>query len=154
MFLISRATASRKQAVAETTQNALLDELNVAREGLETRGQEVSALREEVMVLNRDKASLEARLEGDRTRYEEQLQLLKQAKENLTQEFENLANRIFDAKQEKFSQQFSQQSKQTLNLPRVCLSQIRQILTTRTKAFWQKSKKRSLQRYFNFDSID
>ena len=115
VFLISRASASRQQAVAETTQNALSYELEIVRERLETREQEVSTLREEAMVLNRDKASLEARLEGDRTRYEEQLQLLKQAKENLTQEFENLANRIFDAKQEKFSQQFSQQSKQTLN---------------------------------------
>lgn len=115
VFLVSRISVSRKQAVAETTQNALLDELDVVRERLKVREQEASTLREEAIALNRDKASLEARLEGDRTRYEEQLQLLKQAKENLTQEFENLANRIFDAKQEKFSQQFSQQSKQTLN---------------------------------------
>jgi len=115
VFLIGRSSASRQQAVAETTQNALLDELKTVRDGLEARERDVSDLREEIMVLNRDKASLETRLEGDRTRYEEQLQLLKQAKDNLTQEFENLANRIFDAKQEKFSQQFSQQSKQTLN---------------------------------------
>ncbi len=80
VFLISRASASRQRAVAETTQNALSDELDIVRERLETREQEVSSLREEAMVLNRDKASLEARLEGDRTRYEEQLQLLKQAK--------------------------------------------------------------------------
>lgn len=36
---------------------------------------------------------------------------MRQARESLTQEFENLANRIFDAKQEKFSEQ----SKQALN---------------------------------------
>ena len=59
-----------------------------------------------------DIAVLETRLEADRTRYEEQLQLLRQAREQLTREFENLANKIFDDKQEKFAEQ----SKQALNI--------------------------------------
>ena len=55
-----------------------------------------------------DIAVLETRLAADKTRYEEQLQLLRQAREQLSHEFENLANRIFDAKQEKFAQQSKQ----------------------------------------------
>lgn len=65
----------------------------------------------ELSRLSHEKVSLETRLDADRVRHEEQLQLLRQARESLTQEFENLANRIFDAKQEKFSEQ----SKQALN---------------------------------------
>ena len=55
---------------------------------------------------------LETRLNADKIRYEEQLELLRQARANLTQEFENLANRIFDDKQEKFARQ----SKQALDI--------------------------------------
>ncbi|MCB1668579.1 MAG: DNA recombination protein RmuC [Porticoccaceae bacterium] len=59
-----------------------------------------------------DIAVLETRLNADKIRYEEQLELLRQARANLTQEFENLANRIFDDKQEKFARQ----SKQALDI--------------------------------------
>tara|TARA_R110001592_G_scaffold260282_1_gene524731 strand:+ start:60373 stop:61812 length:1440 start_codon:yes stop_codon:yes gene_type:complete len=97
-LLVSRMYAGRKQAVAEITISQLSQELSTARATLISRDNDLASL-------NRDKASLETRLEVDRTRYDEQLQLLKQARENLTQEFENLANRIFDAKQEKFSQE-------------------------------------------------
>ncbi|MDM3870162.1 DNA recombination protein RmuC [Porticoccus sp. W117] len=55
-------------------------------------------------------AALQERLQANATRYEERLAELKAARQSLGQEFENLANRIFDAKQEKFSLQ----SKQTL----------------------------------------
>lgn len=111
IFLICRISASRKQAVANAINDALSHELQGLQETLTLRDRDISDLHQEQVSLNRDKASLETRLEADRNRYEEQLQLLKQARENLTQEFENLANRIFDAKQEKFSQQ----SKQALN---------------------------------------
>ena len=62
-------------------------------------------------VLEKEKAVLEARLEMEQTKNEEQSLLLKQSREILGKEFENLANRIFDAKQEKFSQD----SQRTLN---------------------------------------
>lgn len=107
VFLLIRLAGQKKQVASDMTVSQLTRDVEQLRVALEQREQDVSSL-------NRDKASLETRLESDRLRYEEQLQLLKQAKESLTQEFENLANRIFDAKQEKFSQQFSQQSKQTL----------------------------------------
>ncbi|MDB2319555.1 DNA recombination protein RmuC [Porticoccaceae bacterium] len=48
---------------------------------------------------------LEEKLSGQRAQYEAQLKLLQEAKVTLGQEFENLANRIFDDKQAKFSSQ-------------------------------------------------
>jgi DNA recombination protein RmuC len=105
VFLSSLITSNRKKVAANTLVARLDQDISTLRETLAQRENEVTSL-------NRDKASLETRLEGERARYEEQLQLLRQARESLTQEFENLANRIFDAKQEKFSQQ----SKQALNI--------------------------------------
>jgi len=48
---------------------------------------------------------LEEKLCGQQAQYEAQLKLLQEAKVTLGQEFENLANRIFDDKQAKFSSQ-------------------------------------------------
>ena len=76
-LLVSRMYAGRKQAVAEITISQLSQELSTARATLISRDNDLASL-------NRDKASLETRLEVDRTRYDEQLQLLKQARENLT----------------------------------------------------------------------
>jgi DNA recombination protein RmuC len=50
-----------------------------------------------------ENAGLTARLESERERYAEQIQLLQQTRENLSREFENLANRIFEEKQSSFS---------------------------------------------------
>ena len=55
--------------------------------------------------LHASNALLEQRLASQQTQYEAQLKLLHEAKLSLGQEFENLANRIFDDKQAKFSAQ-------------------------------------------------
>ena len=102
--LLTRQLSEKQRAVSDVTISRLSEEL-------ENQGNRLHQRETELGALNRDKASLEARLEGERTRYEEQLQLLRQARESLVQEFENLANRIFDAKQQKFSEQ----SSRTLN---------------------------------------
>jgi len=52
-----------------------------------------------------NKRVLEEKLSSQQQQYESQLKLLQDAKQMLTQEFENLANRIFDEKQTKFSAQ-------------------------------------------------
>lgn len=103
-FLLTRQLSEKQRAVSDVTISRLSEEL-------ENQGNRLHQRETELGALNRDKASLEVRLEGERTRYEEQLQLLRQARESLVQEFENLANRIFDAKQQKFSEQ----SSRTLN---------------------------------------
>jgi len=99
-YLFIRSLLSRAEGFASGMQS----ELDNLRNDKVQREAELSRL-------SHEKVSLETRLEADRVRHEEQLQLLRQARESLTQEFENLANRIFDAKQEKFSEQ----SKQALN---------------------------------------
>lgn len=58
----------------------------------------------------RENATLKARLDAEQSHYDQQLKLLKDAREHLAREFENLANKIFETKQ----QQFSQASKSTL----------------------------------------
>ncbi|MGH1462064.1 MAG: DNA recombination protein RmuC [Neptuniibacter sp.] len=49
-------------------------------------------------------AELEARLETERTSHNEKLKTLEQAREQLKQEFQNLANRIFDEKSKRFNE--------------------------------------------------
>jgi len=72
---------------------------------------ELAAATEANAALATEQAGLAARLDSERQRFQEQLQLLTAARETLTQEFENLANRIFDDKQAVFART----SKQTLD---------------------------------------
>ena len=58
---------------------------------------------------------LEQRLTGQKEQYEAQLKLLQDAKKTLSQEFENLANRIFEDKQAKFSVQNKEALEVTLS---------------------------------------
>lgn len=64
--------------------------------------------------VGRDNAGLKSRLEADQQHYAHQLaqekQILTQAHQQLTKEFENIANKIFETKQ----QQFTQSSRTTL----------------------------------------
>ena len=72
-------------------------------------GSEMNSAYPELLANNR---VLEEKLSSQQQQYESQLKLLQDAKQVLTQEFENLANRIFDEKQTKFSAQ----SKETLEV--------------------------------------
>ena len=65
-------------------------------------GSEMNSGYPELLANNR---VLEEKLSSQQQQYESQLKLLQDAKQMLTQEFENLANRIFDEKQTKFSAQ-------------------------------------------------
>ena len=58
---------------------------------------------------------LEQRLEGQKDQYEAQLKLLQDARKTLSSEFENLANRIFEDKQNKFSLQNKEALEVTLS---------------------------------------
>ena len=62
----------------------------------------LEAIRRELLTSN---GVLEQRLVGQQAQYEAQLKLLQEAKQSLSQEFENLANRIFEDKQAKFTVQ-------------------------------------------------
>ena len=65
-------------------------------------GSEMNSAYPELLANNR---VLEEKLSSQQQQYESQLKLLQDTKQVLTKEFENLANRIFDEKQTKFSAQ-------------------------------------------------
>ena len=67
-----------------------------------------SQLSADIAELKGEKLVLEEKLSGQQTHFETQLKLVQDAKANLSQEFENLANRIFEDKQNKFSEQSKQ----------------------------------------------
>jgi DNA recombination protein RmuC len=62
----------------------------------------------DIAQLNTEKLVLEEKLSSQQSNFESQLKLVQEAKVSLGQEFENLANRIFDDKQTKFSEQSKQ----------------------------------------------
>lgn len=63
-----------------------------------------SDLREQLAIRQAQVAELEARLHADRESAEEKLVLLSEARDQLKQEFQNLANQIFDEKSQRFSE--------------------------------------------------
>jgi DNA recombination protein RmuC len=73
-----------------------------------------------------DKKVLEEKLADQQSHFEAQLKLLEDAKASLGQEFENLANRIFDDKQNKFSQQSKEQLENSLSPLRRDIGEFRQ----------------------------
>ena len=78
---------------------------------LQTLKPELDSAREALSRTVNENTELTTRLAEEKKHFEAQLQLLNEARAALTQEFENLANKIFTSKQ----QQFSQQSKQALD---------------------------------------
>ena len=72
----------------------------------------LSAIRLELTTVN---GVLEQRLTGQQVQYEGQLKLMQDAKQTFGQEFENLANRIFEDKQSKFAQQNKEALEVTLS---------------------------------------
>jgi DNA recombination protein RmuC len=95
--------------------------LGVAISQLLFRGQrskseaELSELNSIRLELSTANGVLEQRLIGQQTQYEAQLKLLQDAKKTLSSEFENLANRIFEDKQAKFSVQNKEALEVTLS---------------------------------------
>lgn len=93
----------------------LTAELDYRQEQLTTAVNDLQQIEEEYLQLTAANAGLEQQLAGQKMQYEEQLKLLKEAKQTLSQEFENLANRIFDEKQAKFSAQSKEALENTLS---------------------------------------
>jgi len=65
-------------------------------------------LSSDIAQLNTEKLVLKEKLSSQQSNFESQLKLVQEAKVTLGQEFENLANRIFDDKQTKFSEHSKQ----------------------------------------------
>jgi len=114
MFLVMRAgwvrlAQDREQQLHEsqlktvqfTERLAVMAKLEHMVEDLEY---ERSDLREQLAIRQAQVAELDARLQADRKASDEKLQLLTDARDQLRQEFQNLANQIFDEKSRRFSE--------------------------------------------------
>lgn len=87
-------------------------------------------LSEAISQLKADKLVLEEKLSNQKSNFESQLKLVQDAKQSLSQEFENLANRIFDEKQTKFSEQSKQALETSLSPLRRDLGDFRKQVST------------------------
>ncbi len=112
------------------------------RERLGISQQEVAALREKTLhftelqqqsqrkdeqlaLLQQESTELKTRLEQERKHFAEQLTLLQTAKADLAKEFENLANKIFENKQQQFSLNSKSLLDSTLDPLKLQLSEFR-----------------------------
>ena len=102
--VVLRDKTARLQSEYSQTQQQL-DKLTADQQQLE-------AVRRELLTLN---SALEQKLVSQQSHYQEQIALLADAKQTLSREFENLANRIFDEKQSKFSLQSKEALEVTLS---------------------------------------
>ena len=84
----------------------------------------------EVAELQASKRVLEEKLTNQKSHFEAQLKLVQDAKKSLSQEFENLANRIFEDKQTKFSEQSKQALEVSLSPLRRDLGEFRKQVST------------------------
>jgi DNA recombination protein RmuC len=80
---------------------------------------------EQLTSLAKEVTELTTRLEQERKSFNEQLTLLQNAKAELTKEFENIANKIFDNKQQQFSQSSKSLLDHTLDPLKLQLSEFR-----------------------------
>jgi DNA recombination protein RmuC len=87
-------------------------------------------LQEDISRLNAEKLVLEEKLSSQQAHFEAQLKLVQDAKKSLSQEFENLANRIFEDKQSKFSEQSKQALETSLSPLRRDLGDFRKQVST------------------------
>jgi len=106
--ILAMAILRAKTALLEREQFATqqqLDKLTVEQQQLEE-------VRRDLLTLN---SGLEQKLLSQQNHYQEQIALLADAKKTLSSEFENLANRIFEEKQTKFSLQSKEAMEVTLS---------------------------------------
>jgi DNA recombination protein RmuC len=87
-------------------------------------------LSDELSKLKAEKLVLEEKLSSQQSNFEAQLKLVQDAKQSLSQEFENLANRIFEDKQTKFSEQSKQALETSLSPLRRDLGDFRKQVST------------------------
>ncbi len=115
---------------------AVQTELRLAREQFDAgvaeyqrqlagREQRIAELLATETALRTGQATLQSRFESNEKAHAEKLQLLTDAKQQLTREFETLAAKIFDEKQERFTKQSKEHIDLTLNPLREQLTEFR-----------------------------
>lgn len=109
------AIAREKMAALEASGHGLKSESTRVQQQLAVREQQLEEARENATQLRTQLAGLKAELDSQREVSDEKIQLLQDAKKQLTTEFENLANRIFDDKAQRFNLNSQQSLAGTLN---------------------------------------
>ncbi len=104
VLAILRGKTARLQSEQLQTQQQLAQ--------IRVEQQQLEEVRRDLLTVN---SALEQKLLSQQTHYQEQIALLADAKKTLSSEFENLANRIFDEKQTKFSLQSKEAMEVTLS---------------------------------------
>ena len=96
------AASQREKLAAEAERRAVAEEKSSRVPGLE---EWLEKAKQENTVLQAKLSELETRLEDERSNSEEKLALLQEAREQLKMEFQNVANKIFEDKSQKFTEQ-------------------------------------------------
>lgn len=115
-------TASQEREQLQASLNAALQQKAVAESSLTDVSQRLAHSEQQRSDADRAKADAQAVLARKESDYRhlqesssEQIALLKQAREELSRQFEQLANRIFDEKSRRFSEANQQNLQQSLN---------------------------------------
>jgi DNA recombination protein RmuC len=108
--------------------NTSLQSLAAAKQQLQQLAETQSLLQQKetaLMKVTAEATELNTRLEQERKNFTEQLSILQNAKTELSKEFENIANKIFDNKQQQFSQSSKSLLETTLDPFKLQLSDFR-----------------------------
>ena len=100
--LLFGAGKTRKKLAAEAERRAVAEEKSSRIPVLE---ENLDKARQENILLQTRMSELDTRLEDERKNAEEKLVLLQEAREQLKLEFQNVANKIFEDKSQKFTEQ-------------------------------------------------
>lgn len=105
LALFLRSQASYRELASLRAEKLKLDELGQQQvQQSRESAQRIESLQAETARLNENKAVLETKLELEKTQFEEKLALLKESKAELSLQFKNLANEIFDDKSKRFEE--------------------------------------------------
>lgn len=105
LALFLRSRASYREIASLRAEKLKLDELGQQQvQQSRESAQRIESLQAETARLNENKAVLETKLELEKTQFEEKLALLKESKAELSLQFKNLANEIFDDKSKRFEE--------------------------------------------------
>jgi len=99
---------------AEVRQSALERENEMLNNAQATLQQQLSSSQQNLSSIKADYSALEAKSLAEHKATEEKLQLLQQGREQLSREFESIANKIFEDKTQRFSKSSQQQLDATL----------------------------------------
>ncbi|MDP7040365.1 MAG: DNA recombination protein RmuC, partial [Myxococcota bacterium] len=98
----------RQTCATYEERNQRLGELE---DGLKNKDEALEEAQAELATSKAKIAKLDTQIQADKTNHEEKLRLLAEAKENLSEQFQNLANKIFETK----AKTFGEQSKENLS---------------------------------------